>query len=47
MNLLEIKNITLISGSELLGLLSKHGYNFKIDIREARKILNLTTKKTY
>ena len=41
------KNITLISGSELLGLLSKHGYNFKIDINEARKILNLTSKKTY
>ncbi len=41
------KNITLLEGNQLLGLLSKHGYNFKIDINEARKILNLTPKKTY
>ncbi len=41
------KNITLLEGNQLLGLLNKHGYNFKIDIREARKILNLTPKKTY
>ena len=41
------KNITLLEGNQLLGLLNKHGYSFKIDITEARKILNLTPKKTY
>ena len=41
------KNITLLEGNQLLGLLNKHGYNFKIDITEARKLLNLTPKKTY
>jgi len=46
-NFAKDKNITLIDGSKLLGLLEKHGYKFKIDIREARKILNLTPKKTY
>jgi restriction system protein len=35
------KPITLISGSNLLHLLAKHGYQAKIDIREARKELNL------
>jgi HJR/Mrr/RecB family endonuclease len=28
------KPLTLISGSELLGLLEKHGYRFRIDLRE-------------
>ncbi|MDC0625309.1 restriction endonuclease [Alphaproteobacteria bacterium] len=41
------KNITLLEGNQLLGLLNKHGYSFKIDITEARKILNLTPRKTY
>jgi restriction system protein len=31
--------ITLLNGSELLGLLSKHGYKFRINITEARQIL--------
>ncbi|MCL9682898.1 restriction endonuclease [Legionella maioricensis] len=35
------KNITLLTGENLLHLLEKHGYKFKIDIKEARKILNL------
>jgi|TARA_Y100000294_G_scaffold94183_1_gene87644 restriction system protein len=47
-NFAKDKNISLINGSELLGLLNKHGYNnFKIDIMEARKTLNLTPKKPY
>lgn len=41
------KPITLLEGNELLGLLQQHGYHFKIDINEARKFLNLTTKKNY
>jgi|GEM_PF-2877236 len=31
--------ITLLNGAELLGLLEKHGYKFRIDISEARKLL--------
>jgi len=32
--------ITLLSGAELLGLLRKHGYNFRIDLAEARRTLH-------
>jgi restriction system protein len=31
--------ITLINGAELLGLLKKHGYGFRIDLTEARQAL--------
>lgn len=34
--------ITLLNGSELLGLLEKHGYKFRINIEEARKLLKET-----
>jgi restriction system protein len=34
--------ITLLNGSELLGLLAKHGYKFRINIDEARKLLKET-----
>jgi restriction system protein len=30
--------ITLLNGAQLLGLLAKHGYTFRIDIREARAL---------
>lgn len=30
--------ITLLNGAQLLGLLGKHGYTFRIDIREARML---------
>jgi restriction endonuclease Mrr len=30
--------ITLINGAELLGLLKKHGYTFRINLAEARKL---------
>ena len=33
------KPITLINGKELLGLLHKHGYSFKIDLDEAKRLL--------
>lgn len=33
------KPITLISGPELLGLLHKYGYRFRIDLQEAREML--------
>ena len=33
------KPLTLLSGSELLYLLGKHGYQAKIDLKEAKKIL--------
>jgi restriction system protein len=39
------KPITLISGSNLLHLLAKHGYQAKIDIREARKELSLRDRE--
>jgi restriction system protein len=32
------KNLVLIPGPELLGLLQKHGYGFRIDIDEARRL---------
>jgi len=32
--------ITLLSGAELLGLLRKHGYSFRIDLAEARRTLH-------
>lgn len=35
------KPITLMTGANLLHLLGKHGINAKIDLREARKALNL------
>jgi hypothetical protein len=35
--------ITLLNGSELLGLLEKHGYKFKINLVEARKLLKETS----
>jgi restriction system protein len=31
--------VTLLSGNELLGLLQKHGYDFKIDLKEAKRML--------
>ena len=31
--------VTLLSGAELLGLLRKHGYDFKIDLAAARQLL--------
>jgi restriction system protein len=34
------KNITLLTGENLLYLLNKHGYKFKIDMEEARKLIN-------
>lgn len=36
--------ITLLNGQELLGLLEKHWYNFKINIAEAREILKNLNK---
>jgi restriction system protein len=33
------KPLTLLTGSELLYLLGKHGYNAKIDLKEAKKLL--------
>lgn len=40
--------ITLLNGSELLGLLEKHGYKFRINIAEARKLLKETeSNKTF
>lgn len=32
------KNLTLINGEELLGLLAQHGYKFRIDLIEARAL---------
>lgn len=32
------KNLTLLSGRELLGLLEQHGYHYRIDMEEARRI---------
>jgi hypothetical protein len=29
--------ITLLNGAELLGLLRKHGYSFRINLQEARR----------
>ena len=36
--------VTLLNGAELLGLLKKHGYTFRINLEEARS-LNLKNKK--
>ncbi|QQS59248.1 restriction endonuclease [Candidatus Peregrinibacteria bacterium] len=36
--------VTLLNGSELLGLLEKHGYKFRINIAEARKLLKQEQK---
>jgi len=36
------KPLTLLSGSELLYLLGRHGYHAKIDIKEAKKLLGET-----
>ena len=33
------KPLSLVSGAELLGLLQKHGYDFRIDLDEARKLM--------
>ncbi len=30
--------ITLLNGAELLGLLQKHGYQFRVDLAEARRM---------
>ncbi len=42
-NFVKDKPLTLLNGSNLLFLLEKHGYNYKIDIEEARA--NLKRKK--
>jgi restriction system protein len=34
------KPLTLLSGSELLYLLGRHGYEAKIDLKEAKKLLD-------
>lgn len=34
------KPLTLIDGPQLLGLLDQHGYSFRIDLREARRLLH-------
>lgn len=39
-NFVKDKPITLINGGNLLYLLEKHGYHMKIDIKEAKRILN-------
>jgi HJR/Mrr/RecB family endonuclease len=38
------KPITLLDGSKLLGLLEKHGYKFRINIAEARKLYKSNQK---
>ena len=38
----KVKNITLIDGPHLLHLFEKHGYKFRIDVDEARKLMGLT-----
>ena len=37
------KNITLLDGPNLLHLFKKHGYAFRIDLKEAREIMGLDT----
>jgi len=39
------KNLTLLDGSELLGLLEKHGYKFRIDLKEARTRMGLSHRE--
>jgi restriction system protein len=34
------KPLTLIDGSRLLHMLQRHGYNFRIDLKEARRLLS-------
>lgn len=40
--------ITLLNGAELLGLLKKHGYSFRINLQEARKLnpINLRPERS-
>ena len=38
------KPLTLLNGSNLLHLLGRHGHKAKIDVKEARKMLNLKDK---
>jgi restriction system protein len=37
--------VTLLNGAELLGLLEKHGYSFRIDLREARALASQSATK--
>jgi Restriction endonuclease len=37
--------ITLLNGAQLLGLLEKHGYRFRIDMREARALASQSSTK--
>ena len=37
--------ITLLNGAQLLGLLEKHGYSFRIDMREARALASQNVTK--
>jgi len=37
--------VTLLNGAELLGLLSKHGYRFRINLQEARLVHSETSKR--
>jgi restriction system protein len=37
--------ITLLNGGQLLGLLAKHGYSFRIDIREARTLTSQGSRR--
>jgi restriction system protein len=37
--------ITLLNGAQLLGLLQKHGYSFRIDLREARMLASQSATK--
>jgi restriction system protein len=38
------KPLTLLNGAELLGLLEKHGYNFRIDLAEAKAMGGITNR---
>jgi restriction system protein len=40
------KPLTLIDGSRLLHMLQKHGYNFRVDLKEARRLLGLRIPNT-
>ncbi len=37
--------VTLLNGSELLGLLRKHGYSFRIDLKEARRLSTMHMRR--
>jgi restriction system protein len=41
------KPLTLLSGNNLLSLLEKHGHKAKIDVKEARKTLNLVDREAH